>query len=157
VILNPQPGSEAKDLKFMANEPQTNPLPVTASQLTQALEGFSSQIDEKFVNFEKRIVTRLEKKVDTAVETLAQQTALGFADMEERFQKQDETLENLALAIGDDFADMGERFEEVNHNIAGLKGDVRRIDIRFTRQQEIVDEHDIVRRVAKLEQKVGLK
>ncbi len=109
-----------------------------------------------------------EQKVPTTIPELAAAMSRGFSEVQTemkqgftevkgRFQKQDETLENLALAIADDFADMGERFEEVNHNITGLKGDVRRIDIRFARQQEIVDEHDIVRRVAKLEQKVGLK
>jgi uncharacterized phage infection (PIP) family protein YhgE len=116
----------------MENKPLTNPTPVTADQLTQALENFSSQIDGKFNGFEKRIVTRLEKKIENTAEASALRTAAGFADMEERFgkmddrfNKQDENLEKLAMATADGFKDMEGRFGKM--------------DDRFKKQDETLE------------------
>ena len=94
----------------------------------------------------------------TTIPELAKAMQDGFISLEKRLNDHGEILEKLAGATAVGFADMEEQFKDVYTHIEAvrqdLKGDIRRIDIRLSRQQDVIDDNK--RGVRRLEQKVGL-
>jgi len=73
----------------------------------------------------------------------------------------DVKIDTLAQAVAQGFSEMGERLGSLESGQNGLRGDIRRIDIRWARQQEILDDdREVVRghgrRLTAVENKVGI-
>jgi hypothetical protein len=95
---------------------------------------------------------------DTKLGALEARVDSKFSALETRI---DEKVDTLAQAVQQGFSEMGERLGSLEKGQNGLRGDIRRIDIRWSRQQEILDDdREVVRghgrRLTAVENKVGI-
>lgn len=117
-----------------------------ASKLRAAQYVTKQNLTKAFGTFEGKMNRRFDR-LEASIESLAEAVRQGFEGMDARFEATDRKIESVRT--------------ELKGDIASVQGDVRRIDSRWYRQQEMVDENrtgyrSLDKRVKVVEQKLGI-
>jgi len=96
-------------------------------------------VDKRAEITEKRVTSKLEKKIETEVESLAVMTAKEFTRVYKRFDDNDK------------------KFDNQNKELKGLKQDIMDHDFKMTEMVHKTDQFQLQERVKQLEIKANVK
>ena len=106
-----------------------------------------------------------QAKKELTLEDLSAQMASGFEQVDKRFKESrehtkklvDEKIEELAIMINNSFSGVEGRLDKVECDIRDIKNDTGEIKANLNKKVDVVIHNELVYRVEKTEEKLGLK